>query len=635
MKKILIAAPFLFCSIILVAQDYNVSLIPDSLKINVHAVKRFEELKIEIKSPSKAVIKHKWAITILNEEGTRHSWYQNSYDKLQSLEDISGKLYDASGKHIRSIKKKEIADLSVDDNMSLMTDSRVKQFNFYHKLYPYTVEFEDEQTLHGMFFLPTWFPVESLDFSVQHSQLIVQAPEDYNVRYKNISFSQQPVTTTSKGDKVLSWTLTNFKGLAYEPFQPILSEALPNIKLAPSDFELQGYKGNMTTWQNLGKFIAQLNYGRDELPANIKTDIQNLTAGVSSAEEKIKLIYNYLQKNTRYISIQLGIGGWQPFDASYVASKRYGDCKALSNYTIAMLKAAGIKSNYVLITAGEGRKGLFDDFPSSNFNHAIICVPNGQDTIWLECTSQTKSPGFMGTFTGNRKALMITDDGGVVVKTPSYSVENNLQLRRVDATIDEQGNLTAQVKTRFTGEQQELQHELIHSFNAEQREKYLNAEISLPTYKVEYSDYKEHKGRIPVIDEELKITSPLYATITGKRLFVVPNLFSKTSIKLSADKPRKFPIEFLSSFRDVDTMVISIPSGYHEEAIPKSINLSNKFGKYSISFKFKASGNIIEVLRLFERYHGHYSPEDYIELVKFYEEIYKADRGKIVLVKKD
>lgn len=633
MKQIITIIQILLCSTGLVAQDYNVSLIPDSLKVDAYAVKRYEELKVEIKSPSKAVIKHKWAITILNEEGAGHSWYQNSYDKLQSLEDISGKLFDASGKHIRSIKKKEISDLSVDDNISLMTDNRVKQFNFYHKLYPYTVEFEDEQTLNGMFYLPGWFPVESLNFSVQQSRLIVQAPEDYNVRYKNTAFNQQPVTTTSKGDKILTWTLNNFKSVISEPFQPNLPEVLPNIKLAPSDFELQGYKGNMSTWQDLGKFIAQLNNGRDELPANIKTDIQNITAGVSSTEEKIKLIYNYLQKNTRYISIQLGIGGWQPFDANYVASKRYGDCKALSNYMIAMLKAAGIKSNYVLITAGEGRKGLLEDFPSSNFNHAIMCVPNGQDTIWLECTSQTKSPGFMGSFTGNRKALMITDDGGVVVKTPSYSADNNLQLRRVHATINDQGNLIAEVNTRFTGEQQELQHDLIHSFNAEQREKYLNEVISLPTYKVEYSDYKEHKGKIPVIDEVLKINSPLYATVTGKRLFVVPNLFSKTGVKLRVDKPRKFPIEFLSSFRDVDTMLITIPAGYSEEAVPKNVSLSNKFGKYSISFKVK--DNIIEVIRLFEKYEGNYPPDVYPELVKFYEEIYKADRGKIVLVKKE
>jgi len=633
MKRIVLFTHFFLCSILLIAQDYNVLLIPDSLKSNAHAVKRYEALKVEIKSPAKAVIKHKWAITILNEEGAGHSWYQNSYDKLQSLEDISGKLYDASGKHIRTIKKKEIADLSVDDNISLMTDNRVKQFNFHHKLYPYTIEFEDEQTLNGMFFLPTWNPVESLNFSVQQSQLIVQAPEDYNIRFKNIAFSQQPVETISKGDKILTWSLNNFRAVNYEPYQPKLAEALPNIKLAPSDFELQGYKGNMATWQDLGKFIAQLNYGRDELPGNIKTDIQNLTAGVSSTEEKIKLIYEYLQKNTRYISIQLGIGGWQPFDANYVASKRYGDCKALSNYMISMLKAAGIKSNYVLITAGEGRKGLLEDFPSSNFNHAIMCVPNGKDTIWLECTSQTKSPGFMGSFTGNRKALMITDDGGVVVKTPSYAAEHNLQLRKVDATIDEQGNLNAQVHTRFTGEQQELQHELIHSFNAEQREKYLNQEISLPTYKVEYSDYKEHKGKIPVIDETLKITSPLYATVTGKRLFVVPNLFSKTGVKLSDDKSRKFPIEFLSSFRDVDTMLITVPAGYHEEAIPKSIHLANKFGKYNISFKL--NGSTIEVVRLFERYEGNYPPEVYPELVKFYEEIYKADRGKIVLVKNE
>ena len=71
------------------------------------------------------------------------------------------------------------------------------------------------------------------------------------------------------------------------------------------------------------------------LPEDIKKKVHELTDHLKDPREKINVLYDFLQKNTHYISIQLGIGGWQPFPADYVAAKRYGDCKALSNYMIA------------------------------------------------------------------------------------------------------------------------------------------------------------------------------------------------------------------------------------------------------------------------------------------------------------
>ncbi len=152
--------------------------------------------------------------------------------------------------------------------------------------------------------------------------------------------------------------------------------------------------------------------------------------------------------------------------------------------------------------------------------------------MWLECTSQTESPGYMGSFTGDRKALLIDENGGHVVNTPNYSANDNLQLRTADAVIDADGNLDANVKTKYTGIQQEFAHMLIHEASKDFRDKYLNDVLNLPTYQVDKSNYDEESGRIPVVNEYLHITSNAYAIVSGKRLFVSPNLFNKSGTKL-------------------------------------------------------------------------------------------------------
>jgi len=84
---------------------------------------------------------------------------------------------------------------------------------------------------------------------------------------------------------------------------------------------------------------------------------------------------------------------------------------------VALLKEANIKANYVLIAAGDDQPDMLTDFPSPYFNHATVCVPMDKDSIWLECTSQTLPAGYIGSFTGNRHALLINELGGQIVTT--------------------------------------------------------------------------------------------------------------------------------------------------------------------------------------------------------------------------
>jgi len=198
-----------------------------------------------------------------------------------------------------------------------------------------------------------------------------------------------------------------------------------------------------------------LNKDRDDLPEATKQKVKELVKNFTTTEQKVKAVYEYLQSKTRYVSIQLGIGGLQPFSASVVDQTGYGDCKALSNYTVAMLKEIGIKGFYTIINAGEGEPEIKTDFPSHQFNHVVVSVPNGKDTLWLECTSQINPFGFQGSFTEDRWALMITEDGGKLVRTINYTPEQNLQSRSAVINLESNGSAKATVKTTYRGIQYE------------------------------------------------------------------------------------------------------------------------------------------------------------------------------------
>ncbi|MBX2899000.1 MAG: DUF3857 domain-containing transglutaminase family protein [Cyclobacteriaceae bacterium] len=613
---------------------YPVSTIAPALKENADVVIRLEESTFKITSKSKAVYTVKSVYTILNENGKRYATEVVGYDKLTRLNNFTAAAYDASGKQIKKLKNSEFYDQSAYDGYSLYSDNRIKVASLAQSVYPYTVEFEYELEFKYLFHIPGYVVLSSERVALEKASYTIAYPKELEPRYRTQNISAQPVKSlTTEKLEAITWNFENVMPLKFERHGPLREVLVQRIYAAPTQFSYEGYEGNMTTWDEFGKWIGSLNKGRDVLPEETILKIKALTSKLTTTEEKASAIYQYLQNKTRYVSIQLGIGGHQPFEAQVVDKTGYGDCKALSNYTVALLAAAGVKANYVLIRAGEDEAPLITDFPSSQFNHVVVAVPNGADTLWLECTSQTNPFGYMGSFTGNRKALLITDGGAKIVHTPVYSQSQNLQSRFAQVQLDKAGNATATVKTRYAGLQYE-NGDLNHFVNSgpDDQKKWIQNHTQIPAFDVVSFSVANQKQRIPAADVTVQLALNRLATVSGKRLFIVPNLMNRSNYIPEKSEQRKHNVVRRVAFTDVDSIVYKIPEEIYPEFVPEGIKHQSRFGEYECQYKLD-QGSLIYIRKL-KMKAGEFPPESYPELVEFYRNINKADNVKIVFVTK-
>jgi hypothetical protein len=298
-----------------------------------------------------------------------------------------------------------------------------------------------------------------------------------------------------------------------------------------------------------------------------------------------------------------------------------------------LLKEAGIPAYYTIIKAGENKQYFENDFPSNQFNHVIVCVPLDHDTTWLECTSQTLTPGYLGRFTSNRNALIIDEKNGKLVRTPKYSKEENLQSRNIKAKLDEEGNLTMNIVTDYNAEQQDDVHGFLHSVSKDIITEYLNQKLSIPSYDLVKYEYTSGNSVLPSITEKLEVVAHNYAAISGKRIFINPDILNHSSIHFTSKNKRTSPFNFIMEYTDRDTVQIFLPSGYVPESIPADESLSTPYGVYKSKHIYK-DGQLIYT-REMQRNSGSFPATDAASISAFYETIYKADRSKVILVKEN
>jgi hypothetical protein len=626
-KRLFISFLLLASFIGLKSQSYPFDSIPDRLKKKAVAVIRSEQCLYTVHSPGSTTQKIKRVITLLNEKATSYRFLQMYYDKSSRIKNIKGTIYDEKGKIIKIMGIADVFDMSAISGGSFYSDDRIKVMYFPIFRYPYTIEYEYEVEYSSVMDYPTWYFHADPETSVEKSGIQFVLPLNMTLRYFT-RYTQNPVDSIITADyKTFTWQEENLpvtyrEDLAIQTYYP-----QPVLYTGPIDFEYGGYKGSMESWKTFGNWIYNLNNGRDALPENEKSAVLKLVSGTPDIREKTKLIYEYMQSKTRYVSIQIGIGGFRPAEASSVSSNGFGDCKALVNYTMSLLKCAGIKSYYSLVNAGDDGT-VYKDFIANQFNHVILCVPIQNDTVWLDCTSQTLPFNYLGDFSDNRYALMITPEGGKLVRTPKYNKQENLTERSGLMFMNTLGAASGTLNNHFTGYNFGNADMLYGSQSEDEMKRYVSSSMAFSSISVSKANYDKEKSEKPSAVFSSTVSINDFSTIESKRLYFNPSL---RKLPFLQDTPIIFNISEAEIIRD--SISYYLPSGYKINYLPHDLTIENEFGSYVYSIKLL--NDKVTCIRQFEINNGTIPLSKYESFRSFVNKAARKDREKIILIKSE
>jgi len=616
------------------AQDksmYQSLLIPSELKENANAIIRLNETQVHLTSSSEMVVRVRRIITVLNSNGNKHVDAFVHYDDGLDINALEVLVYDAFGKEIKKIRKRDFKDVSAVSGGTLYSDSRVKYLDYTAINYPYTIEFTYETETNNTAFIPWFYPLQDYNLSIQKSTYSLYNPAHLKVRYKPINCKAYHVTEDHKLSDY-NFAVENILAIREEDHSPLLSQLVPKVMFATTNFNLEGVAGTVEDWSDFGKWMYKdLLVGAQELPEQTISEVNALIKNCSTPIEKAKKIYQYVQDRTRYISVQVGIGGWKPFSASEVDRLSYGDCKALTNYTMALLNAVGVESYYTVVFSGDSQRNIENDFASIQGDHVILNIPNDGEPVWLECTSQKLPFGFIGDFTDNRDVLVVKPNGGEIQHTKKYTTEENTQTSKSTCKIASDGSIDVNLNMVSKGIQYDDKYILDTAIDRDldmaykQRWSYIN-NIAIANFEI------NNDKETVAFNEHIAFTASTYANIVGDRMLVILNTVNRNTYVPDRYRNRKLPLKLYRGYKDVDEIEIALPKGYVVEALPENENLTSKFGSYKTEI-IKLSDSTLLYKREFIINDGEFPKEDYKKFRNFYKEIANQDHSKIALLK--
>ena len=256
----------------------------------------------------------------------------------------------------------------------------------------------------------------------------------------------EPSSTASNQSQ---WVVKDVEGIRPEydmpPREGVAGQMIVSL-FPPGGSQNKGFGD----WTDMGKWEGGLTQGRRDSSQDIKQKVAELTAGKTAQLEKMQSLAQFVQRDIRYVAIQLGIGGWQPHPAAEIFTHKYGDCKDKATIMSTMLKEIGVTSYYVSVNTERGT--VTPATPATRwFNHEILAIrlPDGLEDasliavfphaklgrllIFDPTDDMTPFGQLRGALQANF-ALLVTPEGGELIELPKLAgaIERRAAHRKTD-----------------------------------------------------------------------------------------------------------------------------------------------------------------------------------------------------------
>lgn len=580
-----------------------------------------DSLVVTVSSSLKMKVEETVRIMVLNKDGEEDAAFMKTLASGWTLKSFSGRFTDPRGKVFAKYGLKDVGSTQFSEG--LVDDYTTKYLFFSSDRFPYVVEYSyEENCTQGFLVPPPFAPVRLYEQEMKRASYTLVTPSGYDVSWSCINCEITPQTVEGNGCVSRKWVMPGLSSISDGIFMPLPEDLFPMVCFSPDRFSWFRREGSLRTIDEYGRWKWNLIEESSEMPAELAATVHAIADQAGNKRDKILALYDYMQKNYRYVSIQIGIGGQRPMSPVEVYRNKFGDCKALSNLMKCMLREVGIESCYVEISTSR-RRQLKDIVYPGFMDHAILKIPDAGGDLWVECTSSKLPLGYIHQGLAGHDAFVYQDGTMHIETVPEYSEDENMSAGNIRIEVKEDGSATIVSEYSYSG----LAFEGMFPFgslDAAGKRKVLRNITGLPSSEFQDLRYKVlPEDRNSSISIESTSTVPKYTSKSGNRELIPLFPGAGRTVKTAFPAGRTVSYMVYAGEKRTDDISVVLPSSMRFETIPENISVSNRAGSCLMECNVTGEGVLhIHLERIVLK--GHYPSEacsDLESVVRFYDNL--------------